>query len=79
MGFTPATDAIHEMLIKVIKNDDGAEFDISVHDANSKSEFNRKFTVSNMQLGKFNRIGLERSGRRGAEAMFDSVSIQLAR
>jgi hypothetical protein len=77
MGFTPATNAIHEMLIKVIKRDAGAEFDITVRDANSKSEFKRKFTASNVQLGKFNRIGLERSGRRGADAIFDSVSIQL--
>jgi len=79
MGFTPATDAAHEMLIKVIKNGDGAGFKITVRDSNSDSEFNRRFTVSNVQLGKFNRIGLERSGRRGASALFDSLSIQLKR
>lgn len=79
MGFTPATDAIHEMWIQVTKNDNGAEFDVTVHDANSKTVFHRKFIASKQQLGKFNRIGLERSGRRGADAVFDSVSIELSR
>lgn len=79
MGFTPATDRVHEMLLSVKKLRDGAEFRITVRDAGSKAAFHRRFTVSGRQLGKFNRIGLERSGRPGGDAMFDAVSIQLKR
>jgi hypothetical protein len=77
LGFTPATGAMHEMRLQVNKTPRGARFQVTVHDGNSETQFNRTFTATNAQLGAFNRIGLERSGRRGAAAMFDSLSIQL--
>lgn len=79
LGFTPATGAMHEMRLQVTKTEDGARFQVTVHDGNSNTQFNRTFTATNAQLGPFNRIGLERSGRRGAPATFDSLSIQLGR
>ncbi|MEQ8785452.1 MAG: hypothetical protein RIC55_04105 [Pirellulaceae bacterium] len=79
MGFTPATGAMHAMLVKVSKTADGAEFKVTVSDAGGKSQFNRTFTATTAQLGDDNRIGLERSGRRGGDAVFDSVSIQVRR
>ncbi len=79
MAFTPATDVIHEMTISVSKTETGADFDVALHDANGDEVHRKKFSVTNEQLGPFNRIGLERSGRTGAAAMFDSVSIRLGK
>ena len=78
MGFTPATDVMHEMTIQVEKTERGARFAVAVLDGESKKRtYSKKFEVGQKQLGSYDRIGLERSGRRGGDALFDSVSIKL--
>jgi hypothetical protein len=77
MGFTPAAGALQEMKIKVRRTDTGATFKIEV--AQDGETFTKSIDVTREQLGDFNRIGLERSGRNGGAALFDSVSIKLGR
>lgn len=76
MGFTPVTGALHAMKIKVRRNAKGYQFDVTVAEAQGKGKHRKTFEVSNEQMGRFNRIGLERSGRRGGDALFESLSIQ---
>ena len=76
MNFEPVTGVFHEIIIRVKKTKSGAEFDITMKGGNG-GEHKKKFEVTDEQLGEFNRIGLERSGRTGADALFDSLSIRL--
>ena len=79
LSFAPATGVMHEMIVRVAKTKSGAEFEVVVNDANGGPSYKKVFTVTQEQLGDYNRIGLERSGRPGGDAMFDSVSIRLGR
>lgn len=79
MAFTPANDVIHELTIDVVRTETGADFEVALHDSAGDAMHRKKFSATAEQLGAFNRIGLERSGRTGAAAMFDSVSIRLGR
>ena len=80
IGFLPATDMMHEMVIQVTKTDKGAKFDVTLQNGDNATEkYTHAFSVNNDQLGGFNKIGLERSGRRGADAIFDSIEIKLQR
>ena len=80
MPFTPTTGVMHEITIRVKKTKSGAEFDVTVDEGgDGGGTFNRKFTADAEQLGDYNRLGLERSGREGGGAIFDSVSIRLGR
>jgi len=79
LNFSPATGVMHEMILQVEKTQSGATFKVTVNDGKSDKSYQRKFTVSEEQLGDFNRIGLERSGRRGGDAVFESLSVRLGR
>lgn len=79
MGFAVETGVTYEMKIHVTRTDKGADFEITVPDAKSDAVFRRRYHVTSEQLGDFNRIGLERSGRTGADALFDSITIRLGR
>lgn len=78
MGFTPAAGVVHQLQIKVEKTADGAKFDVTVIEGKGGAGRHQKtFHVTNEQLGDYDRIGLERSGRKGGAALFDSVFIRL--
>ena len=77
MGFTPSAGALQDVVIKVQRTAKGATFDIEITQGEAK--FTRSAEVTNEQLGEYNRIGLERSGREGGAALFDSVSLKLGR
>lgn len=77
LTFAPATGVMHEMVLRVKKMNSGAEFEVTVNDGNGGRAYRTKFKVSEDQLGDFSRIGLERSGRAGGDALFDSISIRL--
>ena len=78
LGFTPTPNVMHEMNMTVTRTPQGAKIDVEViQGEGAKRKFFHSYTVTREQLGKFNRIGLERSGRAGGAAIFDSVSIQL--
>lgn len=78
MSFEPAVNVTHEMIIRVKRTAAGAEFDVTVIDGKGGEPYQKQFEVTHEQLGDFNRIGLERSGRTGGAAQFDSVSIRLS-
>ncbi|NNM30699.1 MAG: HEAT repeat domain-containing protein [Akkermansiaceae bacterium] len=77
MSFVPANGVMHEMIIKVKRTATGADFDVIVNDGKGGKPHRKEFQVTPEQLGDFDRIGLERSGRTGADAVFDSISIRL--
>ena len=77
MGFTPATGVMHEIVIKVARTGAGADFEVNVVDGKGGKIHRKEFKASAEQHGAFDRIGLERSGRTGADALFDSVAIRL--
>ena len=77
MSFEPVCGVMHEMLIRVTETEAGAEFEVTVKGGNGGVPHRKRFSVSREQLGDYNRIGLERSGRTGGDALFDSVSIRL--
>ncbi|MGB1123850.1 MAG: HEAT repeat domain-containing protein [Phycisphaeraceae bacterium] len=78
LTFAPVTGVMQEMVVRVQKTASGAEVDITVRDEDGKRPFNKRLTVTDQQLGEYNRIGLERSGRTGGGALFDLVSIRLS-
>jgi|GEM_PF-1835250 len=77
LSFAPAAGVMHEMILLVKKTNTGAEFEVTVNDGNGGPPYNTRFKVTADQLGDFSRIGLERSGRAGGDAVFDSISIRL--
>ena len=82
MKFEPISDVMHEMIIRVTRTKKGADFDVTITGGKGVKEgkpHKKKFSVTSEQLGDYNRIGLERSGRTGADALFGSISIRLGR
>ena len=77
MQFDPTDGALYEMAMSVVKTESGAFIKVTVRDPGSDSTFVQKLKVSNEDLGEFNRIGLIRSGRTGADAVFDSLNIEV--
>jgi len=78
MGFTPAANQVHEMEIRVSKNQRkgkrpaGRDFqlDIQIKDHDSDKIRTLVYFFSEEDFGKFNRVGLERSGRTGGDGIF---------
>lgn len=79
LGFTPAADALHEMTIRVRRKDGGYRLDVTLTEAKGGSRFQKTFEVTTEQMGRYDRVGLERSGRTGGDALFGSLSIKPGR
>jgi hypothetical protein len=79
MGFTPAPDVMHEMTIRVRRTDRGYSVEVTVVDGKGGGRHQKHFEVSREQMGAFDRVGLERSGRRGGDALFEMLSIKRGR
>ncbi len=79
MGFEVKTDTMYDMSIHVTKRLSGAEFRVTIREPDSGNQFQKSFEVTDKQLGRYDRIGLQRSGRTGADALFDSLTVQLGR
>ena len=77
MSFEPVNGVMHEMILRVTKTKAGADFDVTVNGGNGGAPHQKKFSADREQLGDYDRIGLERSGRTGGAALFDSISIRL--
>jgi hypothetical protein len=75
MGFTPAAGVIHQLTVKVRRTNRGYRFEAELANANGGA-YRKTFEVSSKQVGGFDRVGLERSGRRGGDAVFESVTIR---
>jgi hypothetical protein len=79
LGFTPAADALHEMTIRVRRTDRGYRLDVTLTEAKTGGRFQKTFEVTREQMGRYDRVGLERSGRTGGDALFGSLSIKPGR
>jgi hypothetical protein len=79
MGFTPAAGVMHQLTIKVRRTERHCRFEVELVSPDGSGTYRKTFEVSNKQVGRFDRIGLERSGRRGGDALFESVSIKLGK
>jgi len=78
MGFTPSAAAMHDMKMTVTRTATGAKIDVEVIEGEgAKTKFAKSFLATKKQLGEYNRIGLERSGRSGGAAIFDRVTVRL--
>ena len=78
MGFVVKTGTMYEMKILVEKFAGGAAFSVKVKDPATGNHFQKDFEVTEDQLVAYDRIALERSGRTGADAIFDAITIQAA-
>ncbi len=78
MPFRPTGGALCPISIKVERTEKGAKFDIKIEPPKGAGgkPFSIQYTATNQQLGKFDRIGLERSGRKGGDALFDSFELR---
>ena len=79
MGFEVKTDTMYDMSIHVTRRLDGADFRVTIREPESGNQFQKSFEVTHEQLGSYDRIGMERSGRTGGDALFDSLTVQLGR
>jgi len=78
VGFTPAAGVAHLMTVRVRRTGSGYRFDVTLEEAGGGSggKHRKAFEVSDKQMGRFDRVGLERSGRRGGDALFESLTIR---
>lgn len=76
MGFTPAAGVMHRLTIKVRRAERTCRFEVELADANGGGAYRKTFEVDSKHVGGFDRISLERSGRRGGDALFESVTIK---
>lgn len=79
MGFTPVAGAMHRMTIRVRQRDRGYRFDVTVTEGRGGDKYHKVFDATIEQVGRYDRIGLERSGRHGGNALFESLSIRPGR
>jgi len=78
MGFEPRTDALQRMEIAVRTLRDGdVELSVGVASADGRNVFRDRMVVDGKVIGKVDRVGLWRSGRTGADAVFDDFLLDL--
>ena len=80
MGFTPKANALYPVRLTVNRLDNGrVEFEAEVRKpADSTQVYTKKFTLDVETVGPVNRIGLERSGRKGGDGLFENVEIDFS-
>ncbi len=81
MPFLPTSGKLCPITLKVKRTETGTWLDILVEPpvGSNAIAFSKQYKVTNRQLGEFDRIALERSGRRGGDALFDSFELRLGR
>lgn len=80
MGFTPAAGVMHKMTLRVAKGINGqVKFEAAVTDgSNPRHKYVNRFELESDEVGRLDRIGLERSGRTGGAGLFGSVLVDLS-
>lgn len=76
MGFTPPADKLLLMSMDVRRRPD-KDVEISVIITHEKKSFRSSTTVKAGVIGKLDRIGLDRSGRTGGDALFDDFILEM--
>jgi hypothetical protein len=76
MGFTPAAGVMHQLTVRVRRAERTCRFEVELADANGAGTYRKALEISSEHVGSFDRISLERSGRRGGDALFESLSIE---
>jgi hypothetical protein len=78
MGFDPSTKGFQRMTIGVWKLATGdVQLKVTVMNTDQKDVFADKVVVKGALIGELDRVGLWRSGRRGADALFDDFVLDL--
>lgn len=78
MGFDPPAGQMLSMSLDVKRLADGAvEFRAGIASADGTKVFENQKVVGATLVGNFGRIGLERSGRVGGDALFDDLVVDL--
>lgn len=78
MGFDPDTSKMQRIEIEVsVGNTGDVVLDVRVASLDGKQVFRRKQTVEADVIGAVDRVGLWRSGRKGANALFDEFVLDL--
>jgi hypothetical protein len=68
---------MHDLTVAVSRGEKACRFEVTVvNGGKGGGTFTKSFEVPNEHLGEFDRIGLERSGRTGGDALFESVTIR---
>ncbi len=78
MPFTPAAGTLYQMTVGVVVDaDQAATLDVRLAaEANPNESFQRFIHVPAVDIGRLSRVGLERSGRTGGSALFQSLLIR---
>ena len=78
MGFEPRTDALQrvEVAVRTLPGGD-VELSVAVASADGRKVFRDTRVVDGDVIGKVDRVGLWRSGRTGADAVFDDFVLDL--
>ena len=80
MGFTPKGNVLYPVKLTVKRQQNGrVEFVAEVRKApGSEQVYTKRFALDAEVVGPVNRIGLERSGRKGGVGMFENVEIDFS-
>ena len=80
MGFTPKANALYPVRLTVNRLVNGRiEFEAEVQKATDSGQvYVKKFVLDAEVVGPVNRIGLERSGRKGGDGIFEQVEIDFS-
>lgn len=78
MGFDPSTKGFQRMAIDVRKLKSGdVQLDVTVLNTNGEGTFTTQVVVDGAVISPLDQVGLWRSGRRGADALFDDFVLDL--
>ncbi|BCX47608.1 hypothetical protein HAHE_15160 [Haloferula helveola] len=76
MGFTPSTDELQRMLVKVRRLGDGdAELSVTIDQPDCQA-FESTVRAPAEMIGPIDEVSLDRSGRTGGDARFDDFTIE---
>jgi len=80
MGFTPEDGKTYEMTVDVQRDAENVRYDIMVINADDPTQrFRKRVVYPVSKVGRWDRVALERSGRTGGAALFESFEVIVKR